>query len=154
MKVRVIENLMLHVSFIEFTVNLSSGSLYMAGRHEAKRKTSEQKKTIPRQQHLLSDSGLEIECRPHLRKSDNDEKVMTRLILQFNPTRTCDATHHAVKRVNLSDQNTLSDSTNGRVARELANLIDLLRQKQSPSPRSCCTRRGLAACVATSNDAD
>ena len=43
MKIRVIEDFMLHVFFIEFTVDLSSGSLYMAGRHEAKRKTSEQK---------------------------------------------------------------------------------------------------------------
>lgn len=41
MKIRVIEDFMLHVFFIEFTVDLSSGSLYMAGRHEAKRKTSE-----------------------------------------------------------------------------------------------------------------
>jgi len=71
-----------------------------------------------------------------------------------DPTRTCDAAHHTVEGVNLSDQNTLSDSTNGWVARELANLIDFLRQKQSPSPRSCCTRRSLAACVAASNDTD
>lgn len=67
MKIRVIEKFTLHVSFIEFTVNLGSGTLYMAG-HEIERKTSEQK-TIPRQQHPLSDSGLEIECRPHLRMS-------------------------------------------------------------------------------------
>ena len=42
MKIRVIEESMLHVSFIEFTVDLGSGTLYMAG-HEVKRKTSEQK---------------------------------------------------------------------------------------------------------------
>lgn len=48
-----------------------------SGRHRNK------KKTIPRQQHLLSDSGLEIECRPHLRVSDNDEKAMRRPILQL-----------------------------------------------------------------------
>ncbi len=43
MKIRVIEKFMLHVSFIEFTVDLGSRTLYMAG-HEVKRKTSEQKK--------------------------------------------------------------------------------------------------------------
>ena len=78
----------------------------------------------------------------------------THSAVMVNPTRTCGAAHHTVEGVNLSDQNTLSDSTNGWVARELADLINSLRQKQSPSPRSCCTRRSLAACVATSNDAD
>jgi len=43
MKIRVLEKFMLHVSFIEFTVDLGSGTLYMAG-HEVKRKTSEPKK--------------------------------------------------------------------------------------------------------------
>lgn len=67
MKIGVIEKFMLHVSFIEFTVDLGSGTLYMAG-HEAKGKTSENKKKItPRQQHPWSDSGLETECRRHLR---------------------------------------------------------------------------------------
>lgn len=69
MKIRVIEEFMLHVCFIEFTINLGSGTLYMAG-HEIERRASEQK-TIPRQQHPLSDSGLETECRPHLPISKN-----------------------------------------------------------------------------------
>jgi hypothetical protein len=68
--------------------------------------------------------------------------------------RTREAAHYTVKGIDLPDQDAFSNTTNRRIARHFANSINFLRQKQRPSAGSCCASRGLASCMATSNDAD
>ncbi len=68
-KIWVIEKVMLHVLFIEFTVDLGSGTLYMAMR--SSRRHRNKKISVPRRQHPLCDSELETECQPRLKISAN-----------------------------------------------------------------------------------
>jgi sensor c-di-GMP phosphodiesterase-like protein len=67
-KIRVIEKAMLHVLFIEFTVDLCSGSLYMTMKSTRRRR---EKKLLPRLQRLLNDSKLETEYQPRLKEANN-----------------------------------------------------------------------------------